>query len=269
MSRPPEIIVRNWGKFQHYKKRNPPWIRLYRDLIDSHEWRHLSDSAARLLIELWLLASEFEPGGRVPYDTMLLAWRTGRASTDASANASIVASLQELADQRFIGLPNYASANASTFASANASTSTRQRQSTETEPTPFLRARDEPTDALTEWLGEYAHVLEDCELVEDHAARRTLHTQFGPPALRANAWRFDNGDSVPEEDRPRLLAIAISGYAGEGNTDVITSEFAGLLRRVIRDEGLEPQAVGKGATGFVSTDADYEPGGIYGPPADA
>lgn len=263
MSRPPEIMVRNWSKFQHYKKRNPPWIRLYRELIDTPEWRSLSDSAARLLVELWLLASEFDPGGRVPYDTMLLAWRTGRASADASANASIVASLQELADQRFIALPNYASTNASTNASADASTSTPQRQSTETEPT--LRARgSEPSDNLSEWLGKYAEILDDCPPAEDHLTRTTLHQHFGPPGLRAKAWQMDDGGSVPEEERPRLFALALSGYAGEGNDEIVTSEFAGMLKRVIRDETGAVSSRGSGnATGFVATDKDYEPGGMY------
>lgn len=121
MSRPPEIRIRNWEKFQHYKKRNPPWIRLYRDLVDNPEWRQTSDSAARLLVELWLLASETDPGGRIPFDINLLAWRTGRASTDAS---KIRADLKELDTQGFIVLP-------STDASTDASTSTPQRQSTE------------------------------------------------------------------------------------------------------------------------------------------
>lgn len=122
-NRPQEIVVRNWDKFQHYKKRNPPWIRLYRDVIDSPEWRSLSDPAARLLVEIWLLASELAPGGRVPFDLGLLAWRTGRASTDASIGPA----LQELASQGFIVMPDDASTIASTIASKD------PRQSTETE----------------------------------------------------------------------------------------------------------------------------------------
>lgn len=54
------IKIRNWHKFQHFKDRKPPWIKLYRDLLDDRSWYELSDSAAKLLISLWLLASEDE-----------------------------------------------------------------------------------------------------------------------------------------------------------------------------------------------------------------
>ena len=121
MSRPAEITIKDWDRFQHYKKRNPPWIRLYRSLMDNPEWRKLPDSAARLLVELWLLASELEPGGRVPHDPMLIAWKTGRASTDAS---KINLDLVSLRANGFIA---YTSDDAST----DASKGTPQRQRTE------------------------------------------------------------------------------------------------------------------------------------------
>ena len=137
----PTVRITNWGKFQHYTKRNPPWIRLYRDLIDRDEWRNLSDSAARLLVELWLLASETEPGGKVPHDINLLAWRTGRASEDASAIAS---ALEELAEQGFITFGGDSDTPASTNASADASTDTPQ--STETEDR-VQKKKKPPTEA--------------------------------------------------------------------------------------------------------------------------
>lgn len=149
MTRPDCIRIRNWDRFQHYKKRNPPWIRLYRDLIDQPEYRDLSDSAFRLLVELWLLASDFNPGGNVPYDVQLLAWRTGRASTDAS----IFPALQELADQRFIELPEIRDSSAST----DASTSTPQRQSTENRKTPNgVSSETVPVSTMWEmWLERF------------------------------------------------------------------------------------------------------------------
>ena len=50
--------IKNWGKFQRFKSRRPPWIRLYRDLLDDDEWFHLSPAMSKILIGLWLLASE-------------------------------------------------------------------------------------------------------------------------------------------------------------------------------------------------------------------
>ena len=28
------LRVRNWERYQHYKERNPPWIKLYVELLD-------------------------------------------------------------------------------------------------------------------------------------------------------------------------------------------------------------------------------------------
>jgi hypothetical protein len=56
--------VKNWGKFQHFKDRRPPWIKLYRDLLDDLEWFELDATSSKHLINLWLIASEFE--GKLP-----------------------------------------------------------------------------------------------------------------------------------------------------------------------------------------------------------
>jgi hypothetical protein len=53
-----EYVVKNWGKFQHFKDRKPPWIKLYRDILDDPEWFDLSGNDAKALVMLWLIASE-------------------------------------------------------------------------------------------------------------------------------------------------------------------------------------------------------------------
>ena len=50
--------VRQWEKFQHYKDRNPPWIRLYKGLLDDYEFHCLPVASKALAPLLWLLASE-------------------------------------------------------------------------------------------------------------------------------------------------------------------------------------------------------------------
>jgi hypothetical protein len=56
--------VKDWNKFQHFKDRTPPWIKLYRGLLDDLEWHELDPSAAKTLVMIWLMASEDD--GRVP-----------------------------------------------------------------------------------------------------------------------------------------------------------------------------------------------------------
>ena len=52
------IKVKDWNKFQHFKDRKPPWIKLYRDLLDDLEWHELDPLAAKALVAIWLIASE-------------------------------------------------------------------------------------------------------------------------------------------------------------------------------------------------------------------
>jgi hypothetical protein len=50
--------IRNWERFQHYKQRNPPWIRLHRTLLRDHTFTKLTEGEQWSLVRLWLLASE-------------------------------------------------------------------------------------------------------------------------------------------------------------------------------------------------------------------
>lgn len=64
--------VKGWAKFQHFKDRKPPWIKLYRDLLDDLEWFQLPPESAKLLINLWLIASE--NNGNLP-DIKVISFR--------------------------------------------------------------------------------------------------------------------------------------------------------------------------------------------------
>ena len=50
--------IKNWDKHQRFKTKQPPWIKLHKCLIDDPEWHELDPVAAKILIMLWLLASE-------------------------------------------------------------------------------------------------------------------------------------------------------------------------------------------------------------------
>jgi hypothetical protein len=64
--------IKDWHRFQHFRDRKPPWIKLYRDLLDDPEWHELSPAAAKGLVMLWLIASE--DSGKLP-DTRRIAFR--------------------------------------------------------------------------------------------------------------------------------------------------------------------------------------------------
>lgn len=52
------LAVRNWAKFQHYKDRSPPWIKLYTELLDDAAFLGLPDAAKGQLCALFLLAAK-------------------------------------------------------------------------------------------------------------------------------------------------------------------------------------------------------------------
>lgn len=60
--------IKNWSRFQHYKSgknsSKPEWIKLYRNLLDDIEWHDLDGLDAKVLVMLWMLASE--NGGALP-----------------------------------------------------------------------------------------------------------------------------------------------------------------------------------------------------------
>jgi len=52
------VRIRNWEKFQHYKNRRPPWIKLYREIIDDPDFHELPGDDFKILVMLWLIAAE-------------------------------------------------------------------------------------------------------------------------------------------------------------------------------------------------------------------
>lgn len=59
--------IKNWHKFQHFKDRRPPWIKLHRDILDQRDIMTISDRSFRVLVCCWLLASEDEKmAGNLP-----------------------------------------------------------------------------------------------------------------------------------------------------------------------------------------------------------
>lgn len=64
--------IKNWSKFQHFKDRKPPWVKLHRDLLDDMEWHLLEPKASKVLIGLWIIAAEYD--GNLP-DNKTLAFR--------------------------------------------------------------------------------------------------------------------------------------------------------------------------------------------------
>jgi hypothetical protein len=69
------LRIKNWEKHQHFKDRRPPWVKLYRDLLENPDWHYLSGDDAKLLVALWLIASEDETKTGLLPDVKRIAFR--------------------------------------------------------------------------------------------------------------------------------------------------------------------------------------------------
>ena len=58
------LQVANWDKYQHYRHRSPPWIKLHQELLASEDWVMLADASKLLMVVCMLVAAKFD--GRVP-----------------------------------------------------------------------------------------------------------------------------------------------------------------------------------------------------------
>lgn len=71
--------VKNWERFQHYKRRNPPWIKLYTHLLDDYEFGSLGDASKLLALFILMLAAK--ANNKLPLDPHWLQRRTGLEQT--------------------------------------------------------------------------------------------------------------------------------------------------------------------------------------------
>lgn len=85
--------VRNWDKYQHYKDRSPPWIKLHNSLLDDPDFDELNDSERYHLLAIWMLASR--TNNRMKYDKK---WLSRKISATSQIN------IEKLLKLRFIQL---------------------------------------------------------------------------------------------------------------------------------------------------------------------
>lgn len=83
------ISVKNWDRYQHYKDRCPPWIKLHRELITSHMWVGSDDASRVLAVAIMLLASDTD--NKIPYD---LAYIQRRAYINGDVNLEFLIEAQ-------------------------------------------------------------------------------------------------------------------------------------------------------------------------------
>lgn len=75
---PEYFSVKSWDSFQHYKDRNPPWIKLHNHLLDNYEFECLPDASKAHLLCIWMLASRTQ--NKMPMDPQWIKRKIGASS---------------------------------------------------------------------------------------------------------------------------------------------------------------------------------------------
>ena len=79
------IVIPNWDRFQHYKDRQPAWIKLHLKLLGNDAWLELSTPDRCLLFTIWMLVGRYG-NGRLKADER---WLKGQAKAHKSSLARL------------------------------------------------------------------------------------------------------------------------------------------------------------------------------------
>jgi hypothetical protein len=118
------IRIAKWDRYQHYRDRNPPWIKLHVELLSSRTWVALDDASRALVIACMLIAAKND--GEVPADP---AYLQRVAYLNGPPN------LKPLIDVGFLEPVGVTLADASTLLADASGLQADARPETEAEPT--------------------------------------------------------------------------------------------------------------------------------------
>lgn len=90
------LSVKNWDRFQHYKDRDPPWIKLYRDTFTTESWVLGTDLSRLLQLASTMLAARY--GNKIPLNFRMVA---KVASLDCG-ESEFMAAVAHLVDHNFL-----------------------------------------------------------------------------------------------------------------------------------------------------------------------
>jgi hypothetical protein len=208
--------IKNWKKFQHFKDRKPPWVKLYRDLLDDIEWFELDPKAAKVLVMLWLIASEDD--GNIP-TAKQLAFRLRMSEKETEVCISKLSHWLEQGDSDVI--------------------STRyQDDAPETE-------RETETEIETECISPPSGGLPNC----DHEKVIALYHQHLPTLRKVEVWNDARKGYLRQ--RWREVAEELAKEKDVQITDILTW-FAEFFSHISHSKFLTGRVNSKDGRAFVA-----------------
>jgi hypothetical protein len=190
------IALQGWQRFQHYKDRDPPWVKFYRDILTTESWVLGTDSSRLLQVASILLAARY--GNQIPARLDLIK---KVASLDLSERQYKEA-LDHLIATNFLEIQECTDATGSVVQSAStalakcSSEAEQSREEAEKNP-PTPQGGDSATDLHDQILAAYHELLPDLPAVRDWPERRRRkldariaeRVKAGKPANKPEYWR--------------------------------------------------------------------------------
>lgn len=198
------IVITGWDRFQHYKDRDPPWVKLYRDILTSESWLLGTDASRLVQLASLLLAARYHNATPLIYEVFRRAAHLDITQEDFTSAITHLESYQFLEIQEDT---TKRKPNASNVLATCTSEKSRAEKSREDKKVPTEPMSDTPTEAdespreTSDGIGEaVARVFRHWREVHNHpraqldAKRRKL--------IRAALLNYSEAD----------LCLSISGY---------------------------------------------------------
>jgi hypothetical protein len=198
------ISVVGWDRFQHYKDRDPPWVKLYRDLLTTESWVLGTDCSRLVQVASVLLAARYE--NKIPYRWSLIKKVASLDCSEKEFNSA----LQHLVEHNFLQTQKLTKAEKSpsqdaSDALAKCASETETETETETEqsreeadktPIPPRGAGADPK-LHEQIVATYHEILPELPAVRDWPERRRRkleariaeRVRAGKPADKPEYWR--------------------------------------------------------------------------------
>jgi hypothetical protein len=152
------ISIKSWERFQHYKDRDPPWIKLYRDLLTAESWVLGTDDSRLVQVACILLAARYQNATPLNFPLFRKV-----ASLDLSAK-EFHAALSHLAATDFLEIQGVADTRKQSASGALATCTSETEQSRDRAE---QRVPTEPCPAERD-LGAAERVFDHWRSVHDH-----------------------------------------------------------------------------------------------------
>lgn len=190
------IAIKAWDRFQHYKDRDPPWVKFYRDILTSESWVLGTDASRLLQVASILLAARYSNEIPARYDLIKKV-----ANLDLSERQYKEA-LEHLISTNFLEIQSCTSDKdspvqpASTVLAICSSEAEQSREETDKTPLPPKGAAADP-NLHEQIIATYHEVLTDLPAVRDWPERRRRkleariaeRVKAGKPADQVSYWR--------------------------------------------------------------------------------